>query len=82
MLLATERLVEAVSGSDTFYQTQASPLLVGFALSGTAIWLLSRYLDPRRAPGSRRSTHTFMFVPIHYGSSLVPLVGAIGHFTT
>jgi len=80
-LLVTERLVEAVSGSDTFYQAHAWPPLVGVALSGTAIWLLSRFLDSRRAPESRRSAHTFMFAPLRYWSSLVPLIGVIEHFT-
>lgn len=80
VLVATEKLVAAVSGSDTYYQAHAWPLMLGLALSGTALWLLSRRLDSRLAPASGRSAHTFMFAPLRYWSILIPVIGVLAHF--
>ena len=86
--LAMELITESITRDDNFYQREAWPLALAFAIAGVITWFLGKTLHERggrvvidKATGQELTIdakHTFFFVPMHYwGVVLIALAGAV-----
>ena len=84
--LGMESATEAFTGDRQFYENQAWPLPAALAIAAVPIWFVGRALDrnSRRTlidPETgetviARSSHTFLFIPMHFWGPLLVVVAA------
>ena len=90
MLVATQLVVDALGGADTYTEDPTRWGGVGLALAGAAVYLLGQKLDGAAARSERvlrdeqtgervalREVHTFFFVPVRYWGLLLLAGGAL-----